>query len=313
MKANTKSKTKTAVALFLEKIGGDDELVSQNTEGASNHSTDFYALITEDQQQKENISLQYIPTNLCQSWKFADRPENEMGDISELAKSIKEHGQQEPALLRPNPGKSGYFEVIFGNRRLRACQEAGIDILAVVKNLTDQEASVCQKEENENRENLSDFAKATSYKKLIENKIFLDEIELSKHLRIRKQQLNDIMAFTRIPNVLSQKLKNIHLISRNTAIKIASYSKNPEKLSVLLNNTDKIDALKINAANIDKLFEKQPSKENMCLAIFSSSGEDIAEIKYNNANKVEIKFNKALNLAIAEIVKDLKSTLEKYG
>jgi len=111
------------------------------------------------------VTLKYLDVNHCRPWMFADRPENEMGDINSLSESIKITGQQEPILVRPTDNeKKEQYEIIFGHRRWRACKKIGTKVLAIIKAVTDREASLFQKEENENRKDLSDFAKAKSFK-----------------------------------------------------------------------------------------------------------------------------------------------------
>ena len=59
-------------------------------------------------------ALLSISTSECQPWDFADRSSSEMGDIEELANSIKTNGQQEPALIRklPKPQGNIKYEVV---------------------------------------------------------------------------------------------------------------------------------------------------------------------------------------------------------
>src|SRR5437868_2409868 len=59
-----------------------------------------------------------IDPEACILWRFSDRPSDELGDIDSLALSLKEHGQQEPILVRQNRQNTSHaYEIIFGNRR----------------------------------------------------------------------------------------------------------------------------------------------------------------------------------------------------
>lgn len=61
-------------------------------------------------------------------------------DIAELAASIKKHGVFQPLLLRVHPTKPGTYELVDGERRLRAAKEAGLaDVPAMVSDLTDDQ------------------------------------------------------------------------------------------------------------------------------------------------------------------------------
>lgn len=208
--------------------------------------------------QQINAIVKTIDPHRCRLWRFADRPEDELGNIDELGEGIKKSGQQQPVLARPvEDDPSIDFEIIFGNRRWRACKKFNLPLTVEIRDITDQEAALCQKEENQNRENLSDLAKARSYKALLEAGIFLSESELSKSLGISIQSMNDIMSFIRIPEKLAHSIPNFKDISRKTAIKLAKLSKDKKILGYLINLAVDIGNKKITASNIEDIIAKK--------------------------------------------------------
>lgn len=76
-----------------------------------------------------------------------------------LKSSIKDGGQQVPILVR-KAGIEGRFEIIYGRRRLRACQELGLKVRANVQDLDDTTALLAKGLENAARRNLSFYEKA---------------------------------------------------------------------------------------------------------------------------------------------------------
>lgn len=82
------------------------------------------------------------------------------GGIDGLRESIKEQGQQVPILVRPHPDAAGRYQVAFGHRRLRALNELGLPVKAVVRELTDEQLVVAQGQENNERQDLSYIEKA---------------------------------------------------------------------------------------------------------------------------------------------------------
>ena len=91
-----------------------------------------------------------------------------VGDISELADSIREQGILEPLIVRPASGDN--YEVIIGSRRLAAASELGLDVVpVVVQRISDAEAVIRSLVENLQRGDLSLDERVEAYK-LIEEK-----------------------------------------------------------------------------------------------------------------------------------------------
>ena len=87
--------------------------------------------------------------------------------IKSLASSIKEKGVLEPLIVRH---KGGQYELIAGERRLRASKEAGLtEVPVIVKDLSDNEVLEIALIENLLRENLSAIEEAAAYQSLIDN------------------------------------------------------------------------------------------------------------------------------------------------
>ena len=253
----TNKKPRTALAKLLDNLKQVEE-PSWPTEAVELVNTpelvftSVNAQLKRDPEQPNGMSLISLDPGQCRPWRFADRPDDEMGDLQQLAESIAQYGQQEPILVRPLLGDPHCeYEIIFGNRRWRACQQAQIKVLAQVRELSDQQAALCQKEENEQREDLSDYAKARSYQRQLENGIFSSEADLSKGLNISRKTLNDLMAFVRVPKELRLAIPDYKHISRALAVKLAALSREKTEFSKLLKLAPRIGK-QINSANIDK-------------------------------------------------------------
>jgi len=76
-----------------------------------------------------------------------------------LKDSIESGGQQVPILVR-HSAKQGRYEIIYGRRRLRACEELGIRVKANIQDLDDATALLAKGLENAARRNLSFYEKA---------------------------------------------------------------------------------------------------------------------------------------------------------
>src|SRR5581483_6413351 len=56
----------------------------------------------------------------------------ELGELSELARSIQQQGILQPLLVQPHPGKEGRYRLLAGHRRFEAAQLAGLSQVPVV-------------------------------------------------------------------------------------------------------------------------------------------------------------------------------------
>ena len=89
--------------------------------------------------------------------------------LEELAASIRATGLIQPLIVRPVPGFPHQFEVVAGERRLKAAQLAGLsDIPAIIHDFNDQEALAVSLIENVQREELGPADEARALRRLIE-------------------------------------------------------------------------------------------------------------------------------------------------
>jgi ParB family chromosome partitioning protein len=323
-----KVKPKTALAKLLDSVSdmnildgaevgiayidNDIDEHKEFSETTSDISEHQHFVKTSDSQ---SIILQRLDPKDCYPWRFADRPIDEMGDLETLAASIKEIGQQEPILVRPaHYNKEIRYEIIFGSRRWRACKLAGVKVLAIIKDVTDQEATLYQKEENENREDISDLARARNYKALIDAGIFKNESELSKKLGISKQRLSDIMSFNRIPERLANAIPNLREVSSKTAIKIAFLAKEEMVMEQLIHLAPKIGSKEITSANIElylkKLMNPKFTHHSEMFDIFDENGKRLFVFRITASGETKIKIEK--NLYGSYDIQKLKEMLCTY-
>lgn len=114
------------------------------------------------------------------------------GDIEGLITSVRDQGQQVPILVRPHPDRPGRYQIAFGHRRLRALQQLGLPVKAIVRDMTDEQLVVAQGQENNERQDLSFIEKARFAARLrerfprevITSSMSIDKGTLSKMLSI---------------------------------------------------------------------------------------------------------------------------------
>lgn len=98
---------------------------------------------------------------------FQPRMNFNLEELQLLAKSIKEHGVLEPLIVRIN--EDNEFELIAGERRLRAAKMAGLTMVPVIlKDYDDRKTAQIALIENLQRSNLNTLEEAKAYQTLIQ-------------------------------------------------------------------------------------------------------------------------------------------------
>jgi ParB family chromosome partitioning protein len=99
--------------------------------------------------------------------RYQPRTRMDEGSLYELAESIKSQGVMQPVLVRP--AGEGVYEIIAGERRVRAAKLAGLDDVPVlVKVVADEAAAVMALIENIQREDLNPLEEAQGLKRLVD-------------------------------------------------------------------------------------------------------------------------------------------------
>ncbi|MDB4261495.1 ParB/RepB/Spo0J family partition protein [bacterium] len=114
---------------------------------------------------KEDGALKELPVDLVQRGKYQPRRDIDPESLQELADSIKVQGVMQPIVVRPISDRK--YEIIAGERRWRATQLAGLDVIpAVVRDVSDQAAIAMALIENIQREDLNPIEEAMSLQRL---------------------------------------------------------------------------------------------------------------------------------------------------
>lgn len=109
--------------------------------------------------------LQQLPLDIIQRGKYQPRRDIDPQSLEELAKSIKTQGVMQPIVVRPV--SKGRYEIIAGERRWRASQQAGLDkIPALVRDIPDETAIALALIENIQREDLNPIEEAVALQRL---------------------------------------------------------------------------------------------------------------------------------------------------
>lgn len=124
--------------------------------------------------------------------------------LHELAESIKTQGVLEPILTRMRDGK---YELIAGERRLRAAKLAGIAVIpAIVKDFTDQQSLEISLIENLQREDLNPMDEAEGYARLA-SEFGLTQDQIAKRVGKERPTVTNMIRLLALPKQIKESLR----------------------------------------------------------------------------------------------------------
>ncbi|MFB4168765.1 ParB/RepB/Spo0J family partition protein [Virgibacillus sp. JSM 102003] len=156
-------------------------------------------------EEKDDDVIHEVPINECRPNPYQPRKTFHADAIEELKESILEYGIIQPLILRKSI--KGY-EVVVGERRLRAAKEAGLEnIPAVVKELTDGKMMEVALLENLQREDLTPIEEAHAYQNLM-NELEITQDDLSRRLGKSRSHIANIVRLLSLPDQVVAYINN---------------------------------------------------------------------------------------------------------
>ncbi len=127
---------------------------------------DFFT--TQEERDKKDLEyVSMIPVKEIANFPNHPYQIREDEEMLNMAESIKKFGIIHPVIVRKK--ENGGYEMISGHRRKRACEIAGVkEIKAIVRKLTDDEATILMVDSNNQREKVLPSEKAFAYKMKLE-------------------------------------------------------------------------------------------------------------------------------------------------
>src|SRR2546426_5485876 len=131
--------------------------------------------------------------------------------LEELQASIRKAGLLQPVVVRPVPGGNGSFELIAGERRLRACQALGWErIPAVKREVDDRTVLTLALIENLQRDDLSPVDEARGYERLIQE-FNLTQQDVAAAVGRDRSTVANALRLLRLPDAVLTMLHEGHL------------------------------------------------------------------------------------------------------
>ena len=144
-----------------EQIPADESEENVSRETLEEEKENIQRDRTERRRRETTLRVSQIEPNRSQPRKIFDEDA-----LEELADSIRQYGLIQPIMVQK---RDGYYEIIAGERRWRACMKAGLkEVPVIIREYDDQKIMELSLIENLQREDLNPMEEARAYKRLME-------------------------------------------------------------------------------------------------------------------------------------------------
>lgn len=210
------------------------------------------------QREKEINKVLEIGVSLIKPNPSQPRKSFYSDELTKLAKSISQEGILQPLIIRINDGE---YELVSGERRLRAAKIAGLKTVpCIIVNMTERNSALMALVENIQREDLSFFEEAGAIQSLI-SVYGMTQEDAAIRLGIAQSTVANKLRLLRIPGDEQQVIMDMGLSERHARALLRLESKS-DRIDVL----ERIHKYKLNVemteAYISKLLEGKRKKES---------------------------------------------------
>jgi ParB family transcriptional regulator, chromosome partitioning protein len=157
--------------------------------------------------------ITYVKVDEIKPNPYQPRKQFNMLSLEELCESIKQYGVMQPINVRRM--KNGSYELVAGERRLRAATMAGLkEIPVIIVNVDDNDSAVMAVIENLQREDLNYLEEAEGYQNLLNDHHFTQE-ELAQKIGKSQSTIANKVRLLRLPPIVKKILLDHGLTERH--------------------------------------------------------------------------------------------------
>ena len=205
-------------------------------------------------------------------------------EMQEMAESVKQYGVLVPGLARPKVG--GGYEMVAGHRRKMASELAECDTMpCIVRNLTDDEATIIMVDSNLQREKILPSEKAFAYKMKLEamkrqgKRMDLTSVETQQKLkgmtsrRLLSEKTGDsqdkIRQYIRLTNLIPQVIDMVDTgrIAMRPAVELSYLPTEAQETLLATIGSEECTPSHVQAAKMRKFAEEGRLNEDVILSI----------------------------------------------
>ena len=191
-----------------------------------------------------------LPVEALEPGPYQPRRVMDEASLLDLADSIRMRGILQPILARPDPTNPARYQIIAGERRWRAAQQAGLHEVPVhIRAMSDTDAMAAGLVENLQREDLNAIEEAEGYRRLTAE-FGLTQERLAEAIGKSRSHIANMVRLLNLPDTVQQEVKTGRLTAGHARALLTHAE--PEKAAQLIItrglNVRQAEALTTNSA-----------------------------------------------------------------
>jgi len=241
--------------------------------------------------QDTDVGVLRLPIEKIVANAYQPRTAFDEAALQELTESVLLHGVLQPVMVRPRGG--GRYELIAGERRFRAAQQAGLtQIPAVVREMTDEESLTVALIENIQREDLNAMEAARGYKQLLDQ-FGLTQTELARQIGKSQSTIAHALSLLRLPQEMQEGLSRgeISMDHGKVLLSVASPERRTALFSEMIREGLSVAASRRRAA-------EEPASPTRTTKTISDAVEDMEPDGDIHLKAIEDRLRSALGLKV---------------
>jgi ParB family chromosome partitioning protein len=228
-----------------------------------------------------------------------DQPRQALGDLAELAASIREKGVLEPLLVRKVGGR---YEIIAGERRYRAAIEAGLaEVPCVIRESSDAEMMEIALVENLQRKDLTAFEEADGLKVLAEKYGYTHDV-MAEKLGKSRSSITEALSLGAMPEEIRQLCRLADIQSKSVLLQIVRQG-TLEKMAALVERLRREGATRVAVRRLARKEDARRGRGRPRHFVFRFKPE-------GGAFSLNLQFRRA-QVETGEIIRTLEEILDK--
>lgn len=249
---------------------------SQDMKLTNNVRSSRTSLLSQDTRNEyPNIKITKILPYQNQARKSFDQEK-----LMELAESIKAYGLRQPLTIIASNKRDGFFEVVSGERRLKAAEIAGLEQVPCILLSDDSKALEIALIENIHREDLHPIELMYAYEALVETKVCSTQQDIADKLNQSKSTISEVMSLKNISIEVQTYIIKNNITSREILRTLTKLSEHDQK--VFISNLEKSD-VKVNNDNVKKKPRGLKQKSNVLQIVLR---EGVFEVERSTITKL---------------------------